>query len=45
MTEQSFETLRGTTTPGQSGPESNGNEGILHILQNSRTGTSLSDAG
>ena len=24
-------TLKGTTTPGQSGPGSNGNEGVLHI--------------
>ena len=26
-------TLTGTTTPGQSEPESNGNEGVLHIPQ------------
>ena len=25
--------LRGTTTPGQSGPESNGNKSVLHISQ------------
>ena len=26
-------TLSGATTPGQSGPGSNGNEGVLHIPQ------------
>ena len=31
--------LTGTTNPGQSGPESNGNDGV-----NSRTGASSSDA-
>ena len=31
-------TLTGATTPGQSGPASNDNEGVLHILQSSRTG-------
>ena len=31
-------TLTGSTTPDQSGPKSNGNEGVLH-----RTGTSPSD--
>ena len=31
-------TLSGATTPGQSGPGSNGNEGILQIPQNSTTG-------
>ena len=37
-------TLSGTTTPGQSGPGSNGNEGVLHIPQSfSITGTSPSD--
>ena len=36
-------TLSGATTPGQSGPESNGNEGVQYILKNSRiTGASLS---
>ena len=35
--------LTGTTTPGQSEPESNGNEGIHHIPQSSRTGASPSD--
>ena len=34
----------GATTPAQSGPGSNGNEGMLRILQSpSITGTSLSD--
>ena len=37
-------TLIGTTAPGQSGSGSKGNEGILHIPQNSRTGASPSDA-
>ena len=36
-------TLSGATTPSQSGPGSNGNEGILHISQNSRIGVSPSD--
>ena len=37
-------TLSGTTTPGQSGTGSDGNEGVLHIRQSSSvTGTSLSD--
>ena len=31
-------TLTGTTTPGQSGPGSNGHEGVLHIPQNFMTG-------
>ena len=36
--------LSGATTPGQSGPGSNGNEGVLHIPQSSSTaGTSPSD--
>ena len=36
--------LSGATTPGQSGPESDGNEGVLHIPQSSSTaGTSPSD--
>ena len=36
--------LPGVTIPGQSGPGSNGNEGVLHIPQSSSiTGTSLSD--
>ena len=29
-------TLKGTTTPEQSGTESNGNEEVVHIPQNSR---------
>ena len=33
-------TLIGTTNSGQSGPGSNGNERVLHILQNSMTGAS-----
>ena len=36
-------TLSGATTPGQSGPGSNGNEEILRILQNCVTETSPSD--
>ena len=36
-------TLTGTITPGQSGPGSNGNEGILYIPQNLKTGISSSD--
>ena len=36
-------TLTSTTTPGQTGAESKGNEGVLHIPQNSRTGASQSD--
>ena len=36
--------LSGATTPGQSGPGSDGNEGVLHIPQSSSTaGTSPSD--
>ena len=36
--------LSGATMPSQSGPGSNGNEGVLHIPQNpSITGTSPSD--
>ena len=36
-------TLTSTTTQGQSGPESNGNESVLHISQTSRTGASSLD--
>ena len=37
-------TLSGATTPSQSGPRSDGNEGVLRILQSSGiTGTSPSD--
>ena len=36
-------TLSGTTTPSQSGPGSNGNEGVLHVLQISKAGASPSD--
>ena len=36
-------TLKSTTSPGQSGPESNGNEKVLYIPQYFRTGTSPSD--
>ena len=36
--------LSGATTPGQGGPGSNGNKGVLHIPQSSSiTGTSASD--
>ena len=36
--------LSGATTPGQSGPGSDGNEGVLHIPQSSSiAGTSPSD--
>ena len=37
-------TLTGTITPGQSGRKSNGNEGVLHTPQISRTVASLSAA-
>ena len=37
-------TLIGTTPPDQSGPGSNGNEGVIHTLQIYRTGISSSDA-
>ena len=33
----------GTTTLGQSGPESNGNKGVVHTFWISRTDASLSD--
>ena len=36
--------LTGTTTPGQSGPESNGNKEVFHIFQISQTGASPSNA-
>ena len=37
-------TLSGATTPGQSGPGYDGNEGVLHIPESSSiTGASLSD--
>ena len=36
-------TLSGATTPGQSGPGSDGNEGVLSIPQSSKTGASPSD--
>ena len=35
--------LMSTTFPDQSGPESNGNEEILHITKSSRIGITLSD--
>ena len=35
--------LKGTTSPGQSGPGSNGNEEVFHTLQNFRTGASPPD--
>ena len=37
------ETLKGTIILGQSWTRSNGNEGVLHILQSSWTGASPSD--
>ena len=43
MIEQFYRTLTGTITSGQSGPRSNHNEGVLHILQSSKTGPSPSD--
>ena len=39
-----YVTQTGTNTPGQSGPESNGNGGVLHSSQNSRTGVSTADS-
>ena len=36
-------TLTGTKTLGQSGPESNGIEGVFQILQSSSSGVSVSD--
>ena len=44
MVKHFYLTLIGTTTPSQSRPESNGNEGVLHILQSSKTGATPSDA-
>ena len=38
------QTLTNSTALHQNGPGSNGNEGILHILQSSRIGASLSGA-
>ena len=37
------DTLTGTTTPGQSGHGSRGNEQVLHVSQSSRTGASPSN--
>ena len=37
-------TVTGTTNPDQSGLGSNGNEGVSHILDISRAGTSPADA-
>ena len=37
-------TLTGTSKSDQSGPGSNGNKGVHHILQSFRTGASPSDA-
>ena len=37
-------TQTGTTTLGQSGSGSNGNEGVIHILQSSKMRASTSDA-
>ena len=36
-------TLLNATTPGQSGPGNNGNEGVLHIHQSSKAGAWPSD--
>ena len=36
-------TFKGTTTPGPSGPESTGNEGVFHIPQTSKSGASPSN--
>ena len=36
-------TLTGTTVPDQSGPRSNSNEGVLHILKSFRIEASQSD--
>ena len=36
--------LMGTSTLGPNGPESNVDEGVLHISQSFRTGTSPADA-
>ena len=38
-----YDNLTGTTTPGQSGSGSNGNESIIHTLHISTSGTSSSD--
>ena len=38
-----YRTLSDATTPGQSGPGSDSNEGVLHIPQGSITGTSWWD--
>ena len=38
-----YRTLSGATTPGQSGPGRNGNEGIVHIPQISQAGALPSD--
>ena len=35
--------LAGATTPGQNGPVSDGNEGVLYIPQSSKPGASASD--
>ena len=37
------QTLSGATIPGPSGPGSDGNEGLLHVLQSSRDWASLPD--
>ena len=37
-------TLTGTTTSGQSGPESNGNEGVVQILQSPKIAALISDS-
>ena len=44
MIEQFYLALTGTTTSGQSGPGSNGNEEAFHIPHRSRTRASPSDS-
>ena len=38
MVTQFYETLTGTTTAGQSGPGSNGNKEVLHVLKTPKLG-------
>ena len=40
-----YRTLPGTTTPGQSGPVSKGNEGVLHNFRSSKTDSLVSYLG
>ena len=39
---QKYGTLIGTSTSGQSGPESNGNKGVIFLIEISRIGATLS---